>query len=731
MFAARPVETGFDKKTYYRDEMLDYLEKKPIFNNNLIASSIGVPPNEEYFVSSNHDGSKFVTMKKDQLRWGYIQKQKFSTMKVNIPNSYGEQNYTISDSRDTLCVFSKKGLKVVEIPWGYDDINNTMSFGFQTGWVTFDSMPHIKEVMFHPRSINDNTLVVLFENDIIMLYDLDTCNKILINQHDKGFGFGTTIRDIKSMTFSRDGLTLYLLSVTDGGDIYALYPCLPSKIALEEEELKTATEKAVLLYDSLNGDTKDEVKRNVIRQYKFVSNLKSENVTNGKTEFEMESEYRQVQLQGPFTISPYPIALYETTAKEIHRVNIGLNSEVLLLTFSNGTILILFQDQEMSMCWNSRNYIYSNSMVVIENTKHFAQSSFDKELNIFKSFNETNLAMIACGEHGINIIDMSTWGDKLDKAITNADLSSIKTISFKSLVLQKMTFHTTFPECAVWRHKGKTGIIVSGPKGVKAELMTLDIPVDEDSEESKESSPILSTETTRFQAEFAQPIREIQDLTVAYVRRCKNPFTQVIPAHIRQQELANSTNEVQLDALTTLSTQLGAVILQGESLGVMLHSRLLEQQFALSNQIKGTSDIIEKQDTLVEKYETQKRVLTEKMTKQDQLAMRLIKLNQKVNEANSAALGPDNVISEQEMMWFKDIRNQIFKFNEFVRSQRALQSQLDYVKQELSKLQNKSKVTKSKTDSEWNELRKILESDASVIKQCNEELQKTGSAIGA
>ena len=731
MFGARPAETAFNKKKYYRDEMLDYLEKKPIFNNNVISASIGVPTNQEYFISSNHDGSKLVTMKNDQLRWGYIHKQKFSTMGVKIPTNFGDQNYTISDSKNTLCVFNKNGLKVIEIPWGYDDITDTMSFGFQTCWITFDSMPHIKEVVFHPRSVDDNTLVVLFENDTIMLYDLDTGNKILINQHDSGFGFRTTVRDIKSMTFSRDGLTLYMLSVTDGGDIYALYPCLPSKIVLEEEELKTATEKAVLLYDSLSDDTKDEVKRNVIRQYKFVSNLKFENGKNGKAEFEMESEFRQVQLQGPFTISPYPNVLYETTAKEIHRVSIGLNSEVIVLTFCNGTILILFQDQEMSMCWNSRNYIYSNSLVVIENVKHFEQSSFDNELHIFKSFNETNLAMLACGERGINIIDMSTWGDNLDKAITNADLSSIRTTSFKSLVFQKMIFHTAFRECAVWRQKGKTGIIVSGPKGVKSELMKLDIPVDEDSQESKESSPILSTETTRFQAEFAQPIREIQDLTVAYVRRCKNPFTQVIPAHVRQQELANSTNEVQLDALTTLSTQLGAVILQGESLGVMLHSRLLEQQFALSNQIKGTSDIIEKQDALVEKYEIQKRVLTEKMAKQDKLAMRLIKLNQKINEANTVALGSDNVISEQELMWFKDIRNQIFKFNEFVRSQRALQSQLDYVKQELSKLQNKTKTTKNKTDEEWNELRKILENDASVIKQCNEELQKTGSAIGA
>ncbi|KAG0672489.1 hypothetical protein C6P45_001953 [Maudiozyma exigua] len=731
MFGVKPAQTTFEKTKYYRDEMLDYLEKKPIFNNVVVSTVSGFPTNQEYFICSNHDGSKLVTMKNTQLRWGYLQKQKFNTMKVTIPTNFGDQKYAISESRNTLCVFNKNGLKVVEIPWGYSDINDTMSFGFQSGWITFDSMPHIREVMFHPRSIGDNTLVVLFENDTIMLYDLDTGNKVLMNQRDNGFGFGTVVSDIKSMTFSRDGLTLYLLSITDGGDIYALYPCLPSKITFDEDELKTAAEKAVLLYDSLGDDTKDEVKRNVIRQYKFISDLKKQNVSEGKTDFEMESEFREAQLQGPFTISPYPDALYETTAKEIHSVNIGLNSEVILLTFCNGTILILFQDEEMSMCWNSKNYVYSNSMVVIENAQHFGQSSLDKDLSVFKSFNETNHAMIACSERGINIIDMSKWGDNLDKAITNADLNSIKTSTFKSLVHQKMIFHTAFPECAVWRVKGKTGIIVSGPKGVKAELMKLDIPVDDASGHSKEGSPILATETTRFQSEFAQPIREIQDLTVAYVRRCQNPFTKVIPAHVRQQELANSTNEVQLDALTTLSTQLGAVILQGESLGVMLHSRLLEQQFALSNQIKGTSDILEKQETLVEKYEIQKRVLTEKMAKQDKLVMRIIVLNQKVNEANKAALGSDNVISEQEMMWFKDIRNQIFKFNEFVRSQKALQSQLNFVKQELSKLQTRAQTTKNKTDKEWDELRKILESDASVIKQCNEELQKTGSAIGA
>ncbi|CAB4256857.1 similar to Saccharomyces cerevisiae YJL061W NUP82 Nucleoporin, subunit of the nuclear pore complex (NPC) [Maudiozyma barnettii] len=716
----------------YRDEALTDLEKKPIFNNNIVPPVNPLTATCELFLSSSKDSSQLVTLSENCLRWGNYQKEKFNTMPIEPLNNFGDQHFSISTSKNMICIFFKNTLKTVEVPWGYEDIEKHMAFGFQSEVFTFDNFSNIRQILFHPRAIDDNSLVILFEDDTVVLFDLDTKNQVVLNKCEGSFGFNGRINDIKSMTFSKDGLTLYLLSVTDGGDIYALYPCLPAKIIMDAAELKRTRDKAVLLYDSLDEDTKDDVKSNVIRQYKFISRMYSDNSKTKRTEFEIDSNLRVVQPQGPFTISPYPTDLYETTANEIHRVDIENSTEVFALLFENGTILILYQDEEMSMCWDSENYVYSNSMVVVERIDHFVKLiGSNGELKIFKDFNERNRLLVTVKSRiGLDLINMSSWGRVLDKAVTDYDLSQVAGTTFSSDIKHMDGIRSDPSGCAVWRYKGKTGVIVAGPGCVRAELLKLPQIIEEPTQ-TREDSPVLPTETIKFKAGFSQPIQEIRDLTTAYIRRCSNPFSEVISPEVRGKELSNAANEIQLEALTKLSSQLGNVIVQGESLGVMLHSRLLEQQFELTKQIKGTSDIIEKQDTLVDRYEEQIKILSTKMAKQDALIMRLVNLNQQVSKANVAALTNDNTISIQEVTWFKEIRNQIFKFNDFVHSQKALQEQLEFVKRELSKLQEKSKDTQSKTEREWGELRTILEGDAAVIKECNTELQKISSKIGA
>ncbi|SMN21820.1 similar to Saccharomyces cerevisiae YJL061W NUP82 Nucleoporin, subunit of the nuclear pore complex (NPC) [Maudiozyma saulgeensis] len=717
-----------EKAKPYRDETLVDLEKKPIFNNNIVSPLRGIDPNaREFFLSSNKDASQIVTFSDNCLRWGNIQKQKFNTMLVEPLSKFGDQRISISSSRNVICIHSKNAFKTVEIPWSYDDIDKHMSFGFQSEVFRFNNKSNIRQILFHPRAINDNTAVILFEDDTIVLFDIDTRNEIVLNKREGSFGFNGKVTDIKSMTFSKDGLTLYLLSVTDGGDIYAMYPCLPDKIIMETSELKRARDKAVLLYDSLETDTRDDVKRNVIRQYKFISNMYLENSKSKNTEFNVETSFRIVQPQGPFTISPYPTDLYETNAREIHQIDIGDSSEVYAVTFDNGAILILYQDEEMSMCWDSENYVHSNSMVLIERIDQFRNHG---KLKIYDNFNERNhLLVMVEGRAGFDLINMLNWGHVLNKAVTDSDLSQIAKTSFTSEIKHMEGIKFQSSNCAIWRYKGKTGVIITGPGSIRAELLKLPQVIEEPCQ-AREDSPVLATETMRYKTNFSQPIKEIQALTTAYIRRCSNPFSEVIPADVRRKELSNAANEIQLEALTKLSSQLGNSIVQGESLGIMLHSRLLEQQFELTKQIKGTSDIIEKQDTLVDRYEEQIKVLATKMAKQDALIMRLVKLNQQVSKANVAALANDNTISDQEITWFKEIRNQIFKFNDFVHSQKALQEQLDFVKKELSKLHDRSHDTRSKTEREWSELRAILEGDAAVIKECNSELQKINTKIG-
>lgn len=74
------------------------------------------------------------------------------------------------------------------------------------------------------------------------------------------------------------------------------------------------------------------------------------------------------------------------------------------------------------------------------------------------------------------------------------------------------------------------------------------------------------------------------------------------------------------------------------------------------------------------------------------------------------------------MKWFKEIRNQILQFNSFVHSQKSLQQDLSYLKSELTRIEAETIKVDKKSQNEWDELRKMLEIDSKIIKECNEEL---------
>lgn len=730
-----------------QEKLLKGLPSKPIFNN-IVSTANGVVAAESGFMCSARDGTQIITLKDGYLRWGSVQKSSFSSMRIQPMGSFVDQNVIISQSGDFLCIYTKDNFKVVEIPWGYSDLEGHMSFEFQSKLFNFPLQPHIKQILFHPRATNDSSLVILFEDDTIILFDTRTETEILLNDSQGSFGMDSKITDIKSLSFSKDGLILYVLSTSDCGDLYAFYPCLPGNISFDKLELKELMQKAILLYNSLDSETSNDVKKNIFKQLKFISALHSENLKFGKTEFDIESSFRKVKPQGPFTISPYPEELYETTANDIFTYQIGESNELLMLTFDNGTILSLFRDLEMSMCWDFDNYFYSNSMVLIERIDNFKNvDNSNNILQIFKDFNQVGQILVysPSAKTTYNIITKS-WSEAMDKCIENSDISEISKIEVKSQIVdinvnrnntsnlfktEIQTYANTeqkqYTSCGIFRADGQTGVIFVGPQDIVAVPLNLCDGEKESLVNERQSSEPVSEVDSKFSKldiSFSQPMSEIMDFAESYKRRSKNPFGEVIPPEVRQAKLENSSNEKQLDVLTTVSKGVVGTVVQGQSLGVMLHARILEQQYEFSKQIKGVNDVIEKQEELTKQYKEQSTRLQSKINKQTALMERLTALNQRVLGSNESALVRDSVISNQEIAWFKEIRNQIYKFNEFVHNQKSLQEELGFVKQELNKVQSRSESSRDKSEHEWKELRKMLEQDAATIKQCNEGLQK-------
>ncbi|CAI4886679.1 CLL_collapsed_G0029410.mRNA.1.CDS.1 [Saccharomyces cerevisiae] len=59
---------------------------------------------------------------------------------------------------------------------------------------------------------------------------------------------------------------------------------------------------------------------------------------------------------------------------------------------------------------------------------------------------------------------------------------------------------------------------------------------------------------------------------------------------------------------------------------------------------------------------------------------------------------------------------------QLVHSQKSLQQDLSNLKSELTRIEAETIKVDKKSQNEWDELRKMLEIDSKIIKECNEEL---------
>lgn len=186
--------------------------------------------------------------------------------------------------------------------------------------------------------------------------------------------------------------------------------------------------------------------------------------------------------------------------------------------------------------------------------------------------------------------------------------------------------------------------------------------------------------------------------------------------------MKNEANENQLEIFTDISKEFLRKIIKAQSLGVSIYNRIHEQQFELTRQLQSTSKIIAKDEILQKKLEAQTEKWNSQSSRQAELMTRFGKLTENLSKVAESDKFKEQNISHGEMEWFKEIRNQILQFNGFVHSQKSIQQDLSYLKRELIRIESETINADKKSQNEWDELRKMLEVDSKIIKECNEEL---------
>ena len=184
-----------------------------------------------------------------------------------------------------------------------------------------------------------------------------------------------------------------------------------------------------------------------------------------------------------------------------------------------------------------------------------------------------------------------------------------------------------------------------------------------------------------------------------------------------------------MEIFTDVSKEFLQKIAKAQSLGVSIYNRIHEQQLELTRQLQSTCKIISKDVDLRKKFEAQNKKWDAQIIRQSKLMERFSKLTENLSEISKSNKFKEKNISNAEMEWFKEIRNQILQFNCYVHSQKSLQQDLSYLKRELTRIETETIQVDKKSQSEWNELRKMLEIDSKIIKECNEELQHASQQL--
>lgn len=702
----------------------------PIFDSTSPQKDVS---NEKRYFFSSIDGNKVVSVLGPRtIRWCLTSSSSFQSL---VLESLPEQckGVTSSTSGNYICFYTDNEINIIEVPWGYPGDVSSMKYMFHVYNHQFKDGRTIKQILFHPRAHRDSCVVVLFEDDTIAMVNINTKPNddsiIELNGQDASLGLESRVTKIATMQFSQDGLSLYLLSTAEGGDIYTFYPCLPNSLNLEYNEIKTLFNKSMLLYKDINENTSSDIKRNIIKTLQFLELLKKQVVKKGNqnTAIEIDKEYQFVKAQGPFSISPYPEELYEHTATDMKVMPIKNDQSLLLISFSNGTILILFQDLELTMSWDVANFTNNNSLVLIE--QMLLES---KKIHKLENLPGSTGKIICRGSQNLSLIDTSNWSDEFSSIIVNSDMNKLMNLSITSLV-ETLNIPPSVTSCFMWSEKNQVTHYFVDPKmvynlnsGKGKKNNTKNNFIDKSVKGTDEE-----TTPTSYELSFSKPLSEIKEAEKLFQKSLHELSTIDIPYKLRSEKLQNETNENQLEVLTEISEKYAKTIAHGQNAAFNYNSRIMEDVEQFQKQIQVINKLRERCKELDERRAIQENRYETTKNRQEKLAARLEKFGMKVEQASNNILQGDTEITEAENEWFKEIKRYVLTFNKYVRQTKATQEELNYIKNQISlNTGNTDAQVKNKSsEGEWKQLQAILNEDLQLISSCGNEMKKITSGI--
>lgn len=576
----------------------------------------------------------------------------------------------------------------------------------------------IKRLLWHPLATYGLSVVILHEDSSIQIYDLnelDVPKPTIFNLKTKSFGLSDHVESVCDITFDTTGLVLYLLSSYNFCDVYAIYPFLPDNFTLDGfENNKDDNDNSSLadymyhkslsqfnnVQKELNQSTMTAdvqqsdmlpLSHDLLKQIQFFKSFAKKNES-------LPFSYKvltKATPQGPFRIKGFSNSLYEKDVIGITNIPISKYLGLLALQFEDGSNIILFPDSEPIMSWTPRNINPFNSFTVI--TSFQAQGSCTL-------LNGTKPKLAYVGHTAAIFVELP-WLSPLSECIKLNDFSSIEGVDFDVNIT---TISGSF-----------SGVIPTITADVLYDNQHIKVIESEDKKESTLRTP--KNLDVKYTYKPALPIssQEIEMLVMKYKSQAKH-FVGGVPDELASVPFKNDNNEDQLEIVSKLYKNTMGRVKMGQMIAYRMFNKLQEQQNEIHRQLRKTNRLNELKVKLEGNLSELEERHAASKEKSKQLDERLDKLKETFTKIENSQKLKTASISDAEVAWFKTIRTQVLKFNEYVHMTNNLREELEFLDKKLKAIHTDK--TDLFSDAEFNELQQMLLNDKKVINACVSEL---------
>ncbi|AGO12193.1 AaceriAEL168Cp [[Ashbya] aceris (nom. inval.)] len=656
-------------------------ELHPIFSADALGAS------NRLHAHTHSNGTKIVAYYNKHLRLGRVTEQTYKSWLAEVD---AKATSILNGSGSLLAFYGDHLIEIVDME------GKKMTLKVNGG---------IKQALWHPLAYLDACLVVLTKQETIEIYELNELRyekpTMVLNQPTSQLGISSRIIDITNIAFSPDGLSLYLFSNSEGGDVHVLCPLLPRRIKADRSKWVRQWNKATALYSTLTKDTPDDVKVATIEYLEFVTTLLQDIEKNGNdSELVVPEHRRRSVAQGPYSIHGFPEKLYSAVGTKLTVVPLkDSETHLLLLSFDDSTNILLFPSTEVLMSW-TKDLKNAYTLMLVEEFQA-AGTAFATSDGV--------LVLGTDSAHKVEFPYLQALGD----CIRDCNLAALHDINFTSSFSK---IQGKFHSIARFNAPGNKGTILVGDSTVRL-VSSADSEVEPDAQQ--DSHP--SKEQT-YTVCFPNSLEELLNTNKELQRRKHQPLPLVPPA-LKNIPLNSDLNEQHLATLTKISKEVMDRIILSQSVGLLMHNRLSLQQFELHRQVETVADLSSRHSVLRESADAMSSRLASVLKRDRRLKQRMGMLQSTLNRINSSHKFSDLPLSKKEADWFRELKNQAISFNDYVLQSAQLRDELAFLKNELESLpEHRQHDRQEEEPFDFQRLQELLKLDSKIITECTDNL---------